>query len=108
MINEAPANLWLMIIALAVSAYLLKMFGLVVLGSRQLPKVFDRCLGLIPAALLSALVLKDTFSVGQSLVFDARVAGFAAAVAVVAAWRRAPLIVVVVLAASATALLRAI
>jgi hypothetical protein len=56
--------------------------------------------------LLSALVLKDTFSVGQSLIFDARVAGFA--VAVVAAWRRAPLIVVVVLAASATALLRAI
>ncbi|MFZ8892623.1 MAG: AzlD domain-containing protein, partial [Ilumatobacteraceae bacterium] len=75
MINEAPTNLWLMIIALAASAYLLKMFGLVVLGSRQLPKVFDRCLGLIPAALLSALVLKDTFSVGQSLVFDARVAG---------------------------------
>ena len=106
MINSAPTNLWLMIIALAASAYLLKMFGLVVLGSRQLPRVFDRCLGLIPAALLSALVLKDTFSVGQSLVFDARVAGFA--VAVVAAWRRAPLIVVVVLAASATALLRAI
>ena len=106
MINEAPTNLWMMIIALAASAYLLKMFGLVVLGSRQLPKVFDRCLSLIPAALLSALVLKDTFSVGQSLVFDARVAGFV--VAVVAAWRRAPLIVVVVLAASATALLRAI
>jgi hypothetical protein len=56
--------------------------------------------------LLSALVLKDTFSVSQSLVLDARVAGFV--VAVVAAWRRAPLIVVVVLAASATALLRAI
>jgi hypothetical protein len=63
-------------------------------------------LGLIPAALLSALVLKDTFSLGQSLVVDARVAGFT--VAVVAAWRRAPLIVVVVLAATATALVRAI
>jgi branched-subunit amino acid transport protein len=72
-----------MIIALAASAYLLKMFGLVVLGSRQLPKVFDRCLGLIPAALLSALVLKDTFSLGQSLVVDARVAGFAVAVVAV-------------------------
>ena len=106
MISEAPTNLWLMIVALAVSAYLLKMFGLVVLGSRQLPKVFDRGLGLIPAALLSALVLKDTFSVGQSLVVDARVVGFA--VAVIAAWRRAPLIVVVVLAAGATAFLRAI
>lgn len=104
--TEAPANLWLMIVALASSAYLLKVFGLVVLGSRQLPKVFERCLGLIPAALLSALVLKDSFSIGQSLVVDARVAGFV--VAIVAAWRRAPLIVVVVLAASATALVRAI
>ena len=106
MVNQAPAHLWLMIIALALTAYLLKMFGLIVLGSRQLPRVVDRCLGLIPAALLSALVAKDTFSIGQSLVIDARVAGFV--VAVIAAWRRAPLIVVVVLAAGATALVRAI
>jgi len=105
MINQAPENLWSMIIALAATAYLFKIFGLVILGSRQLPKVIDRCLGLIPAALLSALVAKDTFSIGQSLVIDARVAGFA--VAVIAAWRRAPLIVVVVLAAGATALVRA-
>ena len=95
-----------MIIGLALSAYFLKVLGLVVLGSRQLPKVFDRCLGLIPAALLSALVLKDTFSVGQTLVLDARVAGFT--VAVIAAWRRMPLIVVIVSAAVATALVRAI
>ena len=106
MVNQVPAHLWLMIIVLAVTAYLLKMFGLIVLGSRQLPRVVDRCLGLIPAALLSALVAKDTFSIGQSLVIDARVAGFV--VAVIAAWRRAPLIVVVVLAAGTTALVRAI
>jgi len=106
MVDEMTTNLWPMVVALAASAYLLKMFGLVVLGSRQLPRILDRCLTLIPAALLSALVIKDTFSVGQSLVLDARVAGFA--VAVVATWRRAPLIVVVVLAAGATAILRAI
>jgi len=106
MVDEMTTNLWPMVVALAASAYLLKMFGLVVLGSRQLPRTLDRCLTLIPAALLSALVIKDTFSVGQSLVLDARVAGFA--VAVVATWRRAPLIVVVVLAAGATAILRAI
>jgi len=106
MVGEMTTNLWPMVIALAASAYLLKMFGLVVLGSRRLPRIFDRCLALIPAALLSALVLKDTFSVGQSLVVDVRLAGFA--VALVATWRRAPLIVVVVLAASATAILRAI
>jgi len=106
MINPQPQYLWLMIVALAATAYLFKMFGLIVLGSRQLPKVFDRCLGLIPAALLAALVAKDTFSVGQTLLIDARVAGFT--VAVIAAWRRAPLIVVVVLAAGATALVRAL
>ncbi|NQV97988.1 MAG: AzlD domain-containing protein [Acidimicrobiaceae bacterium] len=94
-----------MIAALGVSAYALKMCGLIVLGSHRLPQVVDRCLGLIPAALLAALVLKDTFSIGQVLAVDARVAGFA--VAVIAAWRRAPLIVVVVLAAAATALVRA-
>ena len=104
--GQAPEYLWLMIVVLAASAYLFKMFGLIVLGSRQLPKVFDRCLGLIPAALLAALVAKDTLSIGQSLVIDARVAGFT--VSVIAAWRRAPLIVVVVLAAGATALIRAI
>ena len=103
--QQAPEHLWLMIAALGVSAYALKMCGLVLLGSRRLPQVVDRCLGLIPAALLAALVLKDTFSIGQDLVVDARVAGFA--VAVIAAWRRAPLIVVVVLAAAATALVRA-
>ena len=104
--GQAPEHLWLMIVVLAASAYLFKMFGLIVLGSRQLPKVFDRCLGLIPAALLAALAAKDTFSIGQSLVIDARVAGFV--VAVIVAWRRAPLIVVVVLAAGATALVRVI
>ena len=65
----------------------------------------ERCLILIPAALLAALVIKDTFSLGHELIVDARWRGLV--VAVVAAWRKAPLIIVVVLAAGATALIRA-
>ena len=74
-------------------------------GARTLPPVVERCLALIPAALLSALIVKDTFSVGQELVLDARAAGVA--VAVVAAWRRVPIPVVIVLGAATTAVVRA-
>lgn len=89
---------------LAVGAYAFKFLGLVVIGSRELPAPLQRCLILVPAALLTALVVKDTFSTGQDLVLDARAAGVA--VAVVAAWRRAPFVVIVLLAAATTAVVR--
>lgn len=97
---------WWLIAALAATAYGFKVFGLVVVGGRTLPPVLDRCLALIPVAMLAALVVKDTFAVSQSLQVDARAAGIG--VAVVAAWRRAPLILVIVLAAAVTALVRAV
>lgn len=97
---------WWLIIALSCTAYAFKAVGLVVVGDRQLPPVTQRCLALIPPAMLAAIVLHDTFAAGQSLVIDARVAGVA--VAAVAAWRRAPLIVVIVSAATVTALVRAV
>ena len=96
---------WTLIIALGLGAYAFKVVGLVVVGARSLPPVVERCLALIPAALLSALIVKDTFSVGQDLVLDARAAGVA--VAVVASWRRAPIPVVIVLGAATTAVVRA-
>ena len=95
---------WTLIILLAVGAYAFKVTGLIILGGRSLPPVFERCLGLIPAAIITALVMKDTFTVGQDLALDARALGIA--VAVIAAWRRAPLIVVIVLGAAVTALVR--
>ena len=95
---------WTLIILLAVGAYAFKVTGLLILGGRSLPPVFERCLGLIPAAIITALVMKDTFTVGQDLTLDARALGIA--VAVIAAWRRAPLIVVIVLGAAVTALVR--
>ncbi len=95
---------WTLIILLALGAYAFKVTGLIILGGRSLPPVFERCLGLIPAAIITALVMKDTFTVGQDLTLDARALGIA--VAVIAAWKRAPLIVVIVLGAAATAIVR--
>ena len=97
---------WTLVFVLAAGAYAFKVTGLVILGGRTLPPVVDRCLALIPAAVITALVMKDTFSTGRELVLDARAIGIA--VAVVAAWRRVPLIVVIVLGAAATALVRLI
>jgi branched-subunit amino acid transport protein len=97
---------WTLVIVLAVGAYAFKVLGLVIVGDRRIPPVLDRCLALIPAALVSALVVKDTFSLGQHLQIDARAAGVAAAA--VAAWRKAPLIAVIVIAAAVTAAVRAI
>lgn len=96
---------WWLVIGLSVGAYIFKVTGLVVIGARKLPAPLERCLILIPAALLAALVVKDTFSSAHELAVDARSVGLV--VAVIAAWRKAPLIVVVILAAGATALIRA-
>jgi branched-subunit amino acid transport protein len=95
---------WTLVLALAAGAYAFKVAGLVIIGSRRLPPALERCLALVPAALISALVVMNTFSTGNELVLDARAAGVTAAA--IAAWRRAPLIVVIVLGAVVTALVR--
>ena len=59
----------------------------------------------ITVALLTALVVMNTFSAGQQLVLDARVV--ALAVAALALWRRLPFLLVVVLGSAAAALVRA-
>jgi hypothetical protein len=59
---------------------------------------------LLASALLAALVVVETFGKGRSLVLDARVLGVA--FAVLAVWRRAPMIVVVLGAAAVTAIAR--
>ena len=97
---------WTLVILLTLGAYAFKVTGLIFLGGRSLPPKFERCLALIPAAVVTALVMKDTFTNGQELVLDARALGIA--VAGIAAWRKAPLIVVIVLGAAVTALVRQI
>ena len=97
---------WTLVFLLAGGSYFFKVLGLVVIGDRPLPPVLERCLALIPAALIPALIFKDTFSIGQHLQLDARAAGVGAAVIV--AWRRAPLILVIVIGAVVTAVVRGV
>ncbi len=97
---------WGLVLGLAAGAYLFKVLGMVVIGGRTIPPAVDRCLALVPAALIAAIVVKDTFSIGQHMHVDARLAGVTAAV--IAAWRKAPVVIVILVAAGVTAALRSI
>ena len=61
---------WTLVLLLGAGAYLCKVIGLVVLGARHLPPALERCLALVPAALLSALIVRDTFTSGQEYVLE--------------------------------------
>ena len=97
---------WAFVLSLGATAYLFKVLGLVVIGDRRLPDVVTRCLALIPAALVAAIIVQNTVADGKELVLDERAIGVAAAA--LAAWRKLPLIVVIVIGAAVTALVRAI
>ena len=97
---------WWAIVGLGVAAYVFKATGLVVVGARAVEGRMLRLAALLPAALLPALVVVNTFAGDRRLVLDARAVGLA--VAVLATWRRAPFVVVVTAAAVSTALVRAL
>ena len=96
---------WTLVLTLSAIAYFFKATGLVVIGGRQLPGVVNRCLDLIPAALVSALIVNSTLGGDDGVVFDARAFGVAAALMLAA--KRAPLVVVIMAGAAVTALARA-
>jgi len=95
---------WWTILAASVGCYLLKLAGLSVPAAVLERPVVRKIAGLIPAALLSALVAVQVFSTGHRLVLDERAAGLGAAVVLLVL--RAPFLVVVVGAAVTAALLR--
>lgn len=97
---------WTALLGLAAGAYALKVLGLVVLGGRELPTKVTRCVALLPAALLPALIAVQTLTTDDRWVLDARAAGVGAAIVV--AWRRAPFPVVIVVGAAVTAAVRAL
>ena len=97
---------WIAIAALTVISFAIKAAGPVALGGRELPSAAQRLIVLLPAALLSALVVVQTFASGRELVLDARAAGLAAAIVAVAL--RASVLVVLLVAALTTAGLRAL
>ena len=94
---------WAAIVVGGVGCYLLKLAGLSV-PERVLERpVVRRIAGLIPVALLSALVAVQVFSTGHRLVVDERAAGLAAAVVLLLL--RAPVLAVVFGAALTAGLL---
>ena len=95
---------WVVIAVLALATAALKLAGPLALGGRPLRPELMNVVELLAAALLAALVIVETFGERRALVLDARVLG--AAFAVIAVWRRAPMIVVVVGAAAVTAVAR--
>ena len=97
---------WTLVLTMAATAYAFKVLGLVLVGDRELPAVVGRCLALIPAALIAAIIVLNTFANGQHLQLDLRAAGVGAAA--IAAWRKLPLIAVIVIGSAVTAVLRAL
>ena len=97
---------WIAIAALTVICFTIKAVGPVALGGRDLPEWADRLILLMPAALLSSLVVVQTFASGKELVLDARAP--ALAVAMVALVLRASVLVVLLVAALTAAGLRAL
>lgn len=95
---------WATILVIAFGAYTLKVGGLVLLRGWQPPATVQRCLDLLPAAMIAALIVVNTVVTGQHIVADARLVGVSAAA--VAAWRKLPFPVVVLLGAAVTALVR--
>jgi branched-subunit amino acid transport protein len=96
--------MWPAILIAGGGCYALKLAGLSVPRRLLDGARVQRVAGLLPVALLAALIATGTFAGGQRLGLDARAGGLA--VAAVAIRLRAPFLLVVALAAAATAALR--
>ncbi len=100
------SGLWAPVAAVAAIVAATKAAGPLLIGRRDLPAWALRVVALLPAALLSALIVVETLSVGRELVLDARAAGVGATGVALAL--RAPLLVAIGVAPVVTALLRAV
>jgi hypothetical protein len=95
---------WITVTAVGAGTIVLKAAGPVLLGGRPLPRRVADVVELLAPSLLAALVVTQAVGGDRTLVFDARLAGLAAAI--VALRLRAPLLLVVVVAAVVAALVR--
>ena len=99
-------DVWLTIGGLFVATVAIKAAGPLIVGGRELPQSAYAVIALLAPALLTALILTDTFARGQELTVDARAAGLLCAGVAVAL--RAPLLVIVLVAAVGAAAVRAL
>ena len=94
--------IWVGVLASSLGCYLTKLLGYLL--PTQESARFTKISGLLPVALLAALVAVQTFATGSALMIDARLAGLG--LAVIALLLRAPFLIVVLVAAVGAALLR--
>jgi branched-subunit amino acid transport protein len=93
------------VLVVGAGTVLFKAAGPVFLGSKELPARALALVEVLAPAMLAALVVTQAVGGDRELVLDgARLAGIA--VAGVAVWRRAPLVVVMAAAAATAALIR--
>jgi branched-subunit amino acid transport protein len=100
-------SLWVTILAAAVGCYGLKLAGVSLPASVLTDPRVQRVAGLLPVAMLSALVASGLFASGRHLSADWQlIVGVGAGA--IALWRGRSLIVVFLVAIAITALLRAL
>ena len=102
----STATAWTLIGACAVITAAIKAAGPIALGGRELPPWFSSIVAMMAPALFAALVVTQALADGRDWAIGADTAGVA--LAGLAAWRGASVIVVVAVAAVVTAGLRAV
>ena len=97
--------LWITIVVVALVSAAIRALGPILVGGRELPPSANAVIALLVPALLTALVVTQTFGEDERLVLDEKAIGVAVAAVVLAL--RAPVLLAVALAVVATALARA-
>ena len=105
-VAASMSEAWWVVVLVGAATIAIKGAGPLLLGGRPLPPKLDRVIVLLAPALLAALVATSTFGDGRALVLDERALGVAAGG--VAVGFKAPPLVVVVVAATVTAVARAL
>lgn len=98
-------TVWGWILLASAVAYVTKLAGYLVPARWLENDHMTRVAGVLTIGLLASLTAINTFSGGQALVIDARVAALVAAA--IALWLRAPFLIVVIVGSAAAALVRA-
>ena len=97
---------WITIVVVALVSAAIRAFGPILVGGRELPPSMGAVIALLVPALLTALVVTETFGEDGRLVVDEKAIGVAVAAVTLAL--RAPVLLAVALAVVATALARAL
>ena len=98
--------MWTPVLIASIGAYLEKLAGYLLPARVLNNRVVHHTAGLLPVALLAAIVAVQALTSGQSLQFDARVPGMLVAFGLI--WKRANFLVMVVASMATTAAVRSL